>query len=104
MHIIETATEPFVRQHGVEQFHAFVFLHGEAAHDQHVAARLRYILQELLECGPALFAAVIDVRVLRILVQTEILQHGRLKRIGRVIADNTQPSFVHVANGDGRKW
>lgn len=104
MHIIECATESFVREHSVEQIHAFVLLQGETTHDQQVGARLRYILQELFECGPAFAVAVINGRILRKFVQTEILQHGRFERAGRVILNHTEARFVHVANGDGRKW
>lgn len=104
MHIIENAAESLVRKHGVEQFHTFVIFHGETAHDQHVAARLRYILQELLNCGPMLAVAIIDGRIFCIFIQTEILQHGRFKRTDRITADNTETRFVHIANGDGRKW
>lgn len=104
MHIVENAAEPLVRKHGVEQFHAFVIFHGETAHDQHVAARLRDILQELLDCRPVLAVAIIDGRIFCKFIQTEILQHGRFKRTNRITADHTETRFVHIANGDGRKW
>lgn len=79
MHIIENATESFVREHRVEQFHALVFLHGETAHDQHVGAWLRYILQKLLKSGPVFDVGIIAGRSLRVFIQTEILQHGLFK-------------------------